>query len=407
MFRMCGRMPKQRYLLIILLLSLSLSLKAGLQLEASGYSVLSDGKPVWMMVRDVDFRKKLGSEWILDISSQQHASDKPLDQFPQKKHLQNSFRARYHRKGFFAEGTYRNTFYGSSEKLNLYPSWDMSSWAYERRHQHQGHLELGGNLSKLSMKAYLSGKLLLATPTEYILNPISYELNAVEHDLESYEDIYSGLRLAYEFMPQLRLSAVADIKQANFDASDIYSCNSMGLAAESELKVMNSGRLSGTALWQNRDGDGFDPESRNLFTGQLRYQHKLGTQVNGYLSFISNTCSDSELQDFYLISNLLRTQVVYTAAYDPAQESYLLVGAKYSPEHHANAYFAETRLKLISRFYALAGLKVQPDLPNLLQGRCTWFWGAASELFIHYQNILPELGQKDKHYLGLGTKINF
>ncbi len=404
---MRGSMSKQRYLLVVLLLGLCLGLKAEMQLESCGYSVLSRGTPIWMNLSDIDYSREIGSSFRVALSSRLRAEDKYEDQFPQKKQLLSSLQARYTKDNIFVEANYVNFIYGSSKAINLYPSWDLSAYNYERRHQHQANMQIGAKYHSLDIDAYFGGKLLMATPIRYEFDPITFEPLAIREDLASYEDIYTGMQVQFRPLPQLSLSALADVKEANFDTSDLYSYSSLGLAAASQLRVFTNGNLSGSAIWQNREGELLAKESRNLFTGQLRYQHKLGTQLYGYIGFISNSCADGNLEDFYLISNQVRTQLKYTAGYDPTQSSYLLAGAKYSPQHHANAWFSETQFKLVKGCYGMAGIKVQPDLPNHYQGRLSWYWNSASDIYLDYQNTQYEHGKRAKHNLGLGTQIIF
>lgn len=402
---MCGSMSQQRHLLILLLLICSSLLFAGVQWDSSGNAVSLDNSTFGQVRSTFLGNIKTPGGWEFSIDSRLKASNFYLDQFPQSKYLNTAVAAKYKGSYVHATGIYRNTLFGDAKRLSLYPIWDQGAYDYRNRYQHQAILAAGGDVKPFSADIYIIGKALYSIPTEYVFDPNTFEITPMQHPLESYEDVYSGAAISYLPLPGLQLSAGADFKQANFDASNLYSINSLGLQAASEIKLLPNTHLSGSAHWQSRQGDNLPLETRNLFTGQLRLQQRIGNQLNGFVSFISNTCADSKLDAMYLISNQVRAQLKYTAMYDQSQDSYLLLGGKISPEHDANAVFAEAQSLILPKLYTSAGITYQPDLPDIYQGKISWYYTPVSTLYLSYLKTLPGHGRKDYQLLGIGANF--
>lgn len=402
---MRGCMSKQRHLLTLIILLSTGMLFAGIQWDSSGNTVIRDNSTFGQVKSTFLGEFNAPGGWSLTLDSRLKASNYYIDQFPQSKYLNTALSAKFKAKHIHATGIYRNTLYGDPQRLNLYPLWDQGAFDYRNRHQHQCILAVGTDLSPVKADMYLIGKALYSTPTEYVFDPETFEITPMERPLKSHEDVYSGAAISVTPLPELQLSAGADFKQANFDASDLYSVNSLNLQAASEINLLSNTQISGIALWQSRQGDNLPLETRNLFTGQLRLQQRISNQMNGFISFISNTCADSKLDNLYLISNQVRAQVKYTALYDDTQDSYLLLGGKFSPQHDANALFAEAQSQIITGLYTSAGITYQPDLPDLYQGKISWYYTPVSTLYLSYFKTIPGSGRKDYHLLGIGTNF--
>lgn len=404
MCKVCGGMSKQRYLLIIILISVT-ALAGQIHYEGRSYTVLSNDKPAYLKQGRVEVKQELSPDVNFSFSSKLDALDFPLGEFPQTKWLNSYTALNYHKPAWNVEAGYRNILMDSSQELVLYPAWNAAG-TYKRRMQHQAQLELNAKIEKLDFNAYGIHKHLRANPIDYTFDP---DFNLISNTLpqRGFDDIYYGLAAEYSLLPWLSFSAGSDMKQANFDESDVYSINSIGVGSHLQLKPSYLSHITGDFVWKNQNADNLSPENRNTFQTIIRYQQRFGLQTNGYIGFINNSCSDDKLNQVYLVSNLLRSHVKYNFKYDLSQGSYLLVGGKYSPENENSAVFSEGQWRLADRVYSLVSVNYQLDAQTLYQNKTSYYFSPVSECYVHYAINDSKVLNKTSHYIGIGTSINF
>jgi len=399
-------MSKQRYLLILLLLLLS-GLKAQTHLKTEFLGVVSEAKPIWLNRTQVETRQNLGGNFSFDLNSRWDAADHLLGDFPQQKWLTALAEFTYQQPQLLKVcASYRNTLFGSPNSLGLYPNWN-SLFEYQRQMEHQSTLLIEDDLPRLDAEAYAIHRNLRVKPIEYIYDFGTDQFIATPLPEQGLDNVYSGISAAYEVLPYLSLGAFTDIKRANFDTDDFYSLNSAGAQADLNYKLSRILRISGSVRWTNRYNENLPPQATNLAQSSIRLQHNLLSNLNGYLSFTNNSCSDARLDTLYLISNLFRAHLQYTFSYDPAQDSYLLAGVKLSTQNDADAYFAEAKSVLLPRWYASAGVRITPDAYNRYSGQLSWNFDPFSDVFFTYRLDDNKNGSPRLHYLGVGSNIYF
>lgn len=398
-------MSKQRYLLIILLVSYLGMLNAILQFQNGFYTVLSDDKPVFLYQSRMDLDLNIEPELSFSYRCKMDLADHQLGEFPQNKYRNSLLALNYHRRNWNLEAGYRNTLYGTSSTLPLYPDWNPSL-DMERKVQHQSQLEFNGHLNPVSFSAYGIQKHLRAIPIEYAFDN-DFNLISIRGAERGFDDLYYGLGLEAAVLPFLSVRAGSDLRQANFDSSDLYSLNSLYLGSSLELKPSQSCRISGDFVWNNRNGESLPVQSRNMFQSSLRIQQRFGLQLNGFLSITNNSCADEELSELFLISNSLRSHLQYSFSYDPSQASYLMIGGKYSPENETSAVFAEAQCRLLNHLYSLVAVNHLPETHSIYQSKLSYYFSPVSECYLHYTANDYELTQSISHYLGIGTSIHF
>jgi hypothetical protein len=396
-------MPKQRYILILLLLC-GIGLSAEVQIQSGFYSVSGYDKTIYHNQSRLDARFNLVPDMQLTINSKLDAADRELGEFPQKKWMHNFVGLEYNRKHWSIETGYRNLLFANPERLQLYPSWNLNM-EFDRQTQHQTQLVVAGNLMGLSLSAYGINKQLRSNPTEYIWDNNTFEMVPTAMPARSLIDEYYGMDLVYQATPYLSINASTDIKQDSYTETGLYDLNTFAMGTKVELKPIPNGRFTGTFNWQNQDGDNIPDITRNIYQTTLRYQQSLGLQLNGFISLINNGCSDDKLSEVYLLSNQVRCHLQYHFPYDSAQASYLSAGVKQSLEKEKTAFFSEGQVLLLNHLYGNLSYRHIGDAVNYYQAKLSYFISPFSECYFQYIINDSDLYSKPINYLGIGTSI--
>jgi hypothetical protein len=342
----------------------------------------------------------------MDIKAKLDLSDRPVDEFPQNRYLNGLIALGYQNSIIDISTGFRNTLFGSGNELTLFPAWNPSGY-YTRSAQYQSQIEAGLEVLRANANVYTIHKYLRAVPTEYTYDFNTDTMIATELPERGLDDVYYGAEIQYPLLPYLTLSGFTALKQANFDPGNIYSVNTAGATLQTDLPLNYSSRIVGSFSFQNRQADYLPDLATNLFVSSLRLQKRLGTNLNGFVNYINNGCSDSELGTFYFISHQLRSQVQYSFAFDESMASYIFVGGKYSPENDANAAFMEVQSRLVSKVYALAGFKNQIDNFNTYQAKVSYFFNPVSDFHLQYLGSDFSPDRSTHHYLGVGSSVYF
>lgn len=398
-------MSKQRYLLILLLV-LAGSCLCGSVLKTDFLAITGDFEPIWLNRSYLETGLEPVKDLQLSFNTRLDAADAPIREFPQNKWLNSQLSLAWKKPYLEMEAAYRNTLFGTSQKLGLYPVYS-SSYEYERTAEHQSSIMLNGKLAGLTAGVYGMHRQLRVNPTEYVIDPETWEVAMLEKPQKGLDNVYGGIQAGYQVLPFLALNAFSDLSKANFDGSDTYTYLANGAQADLDYKLSSQARISGSFTWTNRDNQNLSKEAVNLLQSQLRIQHKLLPNLNGYLSFSNNACSDAGLDTLYLISNQWRAHLQYHFSYDPSADSYLLAGVKFSPENESDAIYAEAQSIIVSRLYANLGMRMLPDRLTQYQGKLSYFYTPFSEIHLQYQVLDSETDIKESHYLGLGSSIYF
>ncbi len=405
MCKVCDCMSKQRYLLIVLA-SLLGSLLAQTHLESGFYGIYGDSNTVWLNRSKLNAETNLSKHLTLALNAKLDLADSRVETFPQHKYLNGLAAIGYQNEFLNLKAGYRNTLFGTTDELTLYPAWNASGY-YTRKVQHQS--QIAAEVKAMGAKAgsYAIHKHLRAVPTEYVYDFVNDTMLPTDLPERGFDDVFYGAALEYQFTSFLSLSGFTELKQANFDTEDIYSAKSLGTAIKAEIPLSISSHIAGSFIYKNRQADYLPNEATNSFQSTLRVRHRIGTNLNGFVSYINNGCSDSSLNTFYFISQQLRCQVQYSFTYDESQASYILAGGKYSPENDANAAFVEIQGKLVPRVYALAAYKNQIASYSFYQAKLSYFFTPVSDCYVHYIANDYSVNRTTHHYLGVGSSIYF
>jgi len=398
-------MSKQRYLLIVLALLLG-SLFAQTHLQSGFYGIYSDNKTIWLNRSKLNAEIDLSKHLTFNVDAKLDLADRPVDDFPQNKYLNGLMAVGYQSEFLNLKAGYRNTLFGTADELTLYPGWNASGY-YTRKAQHQSQIAAEVKAFSAQVSAYGIHKHLRTVPTEYVYDFVTDTMIPTDLPERGFDDVFYGAALEYPLTSFLSLSGWTELKQANFDTEDIYSAKSVGTAIKTEIPLSISSRIAGSFIYKNRQADYLPDEATNSYQSTFRVQHRIGTNLNGFLSYVNNGCSDAELNTFYFISHQLRCQVQYSFTYDASQASYILAGGKYSPENDANAAFVEIQGKLVPRVYALAAYKNQIDSYSFYQAKLSFFVTSVSDCHVQYFGNDYSPNRATHHYIGIGSNIYF
>lgn len=319
-----------------------------------------------------------------------------------KQKLYNSLQSSLiYRKGMLELGaSYRNTLYGSPLKLGLYPKLDAFR-VYEKDIQHHSTLFSSLDIKPLNVEIYAIHKHLRATPWD--LDFGTFEL--VKKDKTGLDDIYLGMTANIKANDVLSIYAGADYKDATYAKESQYELTSLATGASFEYRINPMISTRASFIWKNRNGDAIDSQSRNHLQTTLRYQQRFDNQLSGYMLFINNNVVDDDMNELRLVSNYLRSHLIYTMPYDESHESFVLLGGKYSPENDTEAFFAQMQSKVWNSIYAGAGINIQPERLSVYQCKLGYHFSSLASLNLHYALRDYEDENLSVSQVGIGTSL--
>lgn len=315
-----------------------------------------------------------------------------------------SFGASFQTAGFRAHAAYHNLAFGNSQLLSLYPDWDPLL-SQERLTQHQGTFVAGYSAPFLQTEAYAQTKHLRYTPYLAELNMETFEMDLVQQPNTGVSDQYYGLRLAAPIIKGLSANLAADYKDGSFASAGEYRLTGLTAGLTADYKLLAQSTLSAAFNWTNRTGLAVPKEKRNLLECSLRYQQRISPDLAGYLLYINNSCLDSGLDTLSVVSNYLRAQLQYSFPSDPSGGSYLLFGAKYSPENKADAYFASTDYRVIGNLYTGVAVNFQPERQTTWSGKIGYYYTPVNELHLQYSHRENSFLDFETDYIGFGSSL--
>lgn len=404
MCKVCGSMSKQRYLLVPLLLLMSSVLGAEINLQSSIYSADTGNKTAFVSSSRMDVEYNVLPFWQLRLGSKAETSDFAIDSFPQNRWVNSYLAMSYASDVLKAEAGYRNLLFGAAQDLQLYPNWNPGM-DFRRNAQHQLMLRLEGDYNGLKLNAYAATKHLYANPIEYIYDFVTDTNTPNVLASRSLDELYAGAEIGYRLHPVIMLGGGYEHKQSNFPDSDVYDSAAYYLYSQAEYMLYPGSRISGSINWKHNSGDAVRDETRNQYISSVRYQQSLGFGLNGFVSFINNSCSDDKLAQLWQVSNYIRSHIQYHFAFDPAGASYVMAGAVIIPEKESETLFAESSMRLIGNVYGNAGYSHRKDIASNYQIKLSYFLNQFSECYLQSSFKDPASNADLQSYYGLGVSI--
>lgn len=394
-------MSKQRYLLILIAVTLTGMLSAGtdISLKADFGSQWDRNREAYLVSHKLLVEHEFGPGWELSIDSEMHGADRlPQDMWHKRWH--SGFSAlEFSRGGLSIQGGYRNTAYGGTGLYLLYPAWAPSEFQKPRM-QHQGYLKAEFELEPVKVNLGGSAKHLRYSP--YLLDPQSFEL--VEQDAEGVSDFYLDSKLRLRLTDLLSATVAADYKDGAFAKAGEYELSSLTLGLNAE-QSLGAGRFVGSSLTlKNRDGASIPGQRRNQLQAQLRVQYQLLPSLSGYLGYIHTSFLDAEAKAIYFNSNYLRGQVMWNYSSDLSNLGYLTLGA--AANHLLGEdYYAAGSYRIIPRLYVKARIDVLSKHDPRYRSGLSWYFTPVSEINLEYRHRGKDWLFAGSDYLGLATSL--
>lgn len=402
-------MSKQRSLLIVaaLLLACALPARSHVSLQNGVFYFKHKGDPGFTGFQRVDWQRDLAAGLSLELSSDLRATDRPRPSENQKAWHITDLTAAYDRGPLELRAEYQNIRFTSPTLLQMYPALDPNEYQ-KRRMQHLGTFSAAYETRRLELGAHAQYKYLRNTPYLAQLNDV-WEIEMVEQDNAGYSDVYFGTDLGGKLLPNLTLGLGADYKDALQADSGLYRLTNLKAGLAADYQIPAGVQMNASFELTNRDGPSVPDQKRNLLHTRLRLQKRLSPALSGFIVYENRSCADSKLGSYRLISNYLRGQLRFTFPWDPSASSYLVAGAKCSPENKADAIFAEADHKLVGRLIAGAAANLQPDHLSLYTAKLSYYFLPASEIHLQYYfrdgNSDTVGGKGNRSYLGLGSSL--
>jgi len=395
-------MSQPRHLLILAFLLPVLALAAqDAFLLKTGFSSFQDRKKEGVNAfNHLEWEHCFTPRLQLELSSDLSSSDRYLAPADQKFWHNGKLGARYSVSNFDLAASYRNTIYGSSKLLGLYPVWNNLQ-SQRKEMQHESSLAVQYSLPALSLQAQGRHKHLRFTPYELDLN--TFEL--VEQDPAGVDDIYYGVGGRFDFLDYFSASMAANHKDGLFAKEGQYRLTDISASLAAQYPVSGQSHLEASLQITNRDGAAISDEKRNLLQTRIRLQQQFSNDLRGWLLYVNNSCLAADARNIYLVSNYLRAQLQYTSPYDASAGSFACLGAKYSPENKANAWFGEVEHKLVRGLYAGAGFNLQPERLNQYSGKLSYHFPGVNEVYLQYGFRDYQTGNRQTRYLSLGSNL--
>ncbi len=348
-----------------------------------------------------------GPDLDLSVSSTLNSNDRIIPTNVQKLWHNGLVDINYRGTDFTVHADYRNTVFGASQLLGLYPTWDPLT-SQKRLMQHQGTIAAEFDADFLQLGGFASGKILRYTP--YTLDLDTFEL--VRQDNANATDVYTGAVIKVPIIKGLATHVAMDYKSGTFADNGEYDLNKLNAGLNADYKILGNASVSASFDWTKRTGAAISNGKTNLLRSTLRLRHRFSNSLAGYLLYINNSCLNDRMKNLRLMANYLRAQVQYSFPSDPTGGSYLLVGGKYSPENKADAYFVEGDYKVREKIYAGGSLNLQPDWQALISARLSYYYTPVNELHLQYShrqytpwnNSSLDFGA---NYLGVGTSFHW
>ncbi len=400
--KLCGSMSAKRCLLILPLLALACLLQAqsAFSLHSAGGMATGGAAVAYFGNSRLAWQHRFSPSLDLRLSSDLHATDRPLAPTTQKLWHIAELEARYHSAPLQIRAGYRNLAFGSSQLLGLYPAW-VPAQSQKRLLEHQAGLAANWDTEILQAAAYAQAKHLRYTPYELDLE--TFELLAGENT--GVTDLYSGLNLQLSLPGGLSARVALDHKDGIFADAGIYRLTNIKAGLAATIDPLPASTLSASFDVTNRQGDAIPHGRRNLLETRLRYRHRFNDTLAGYLLWINNSCLNGDLNRVRLVSNYLRAQLKYSFVSDPSGGSYVIVGAKYSPENEADAWFASGDYRLWNRLYSGLEINCQPGRALGYGARLSYYYIPVNEIYLRYLRSENEILNTRADYWGLGTSL--
>ncbi len=365
--KVCGSMSSKSNILV---LSILLVL-GGLQAQSliwSDFSVTREKdlnkKDNFVYKHDLNFEKNLNKQLSLTISNTFYATENLLYNYNEKGTNDLNTSLFFKNDQLSSYVGYRLKNYRKSTDIFIY----IDPNSMRRDNLHDFYFQGDISLDKLRVSGGVLNRQL-----NYQSLPIdsTWGYDPDQAISEKDKDFLWNSRLDYQLFDDLTLFAETDVKDSK-SQEDHYDNNyyNMGINFSHQFDYFKWIEISESWVWDTSDRIKND----NQLLSQIRYKQRIGTNLNGYISYI-NRLSYLD-KEFLLLSNYLRMDVKYSFNTDIHGESYAQAGFKVSPQNKAGAIFVKSDYNVWNNIYLgydydntqiIHGI-IQGDNPFVIQG---------------------------------------
>lgn len=241
-----------------------------------------------------------------------------------------------------------------------------------------------------------------------------------EMESTRYSEMHFDGKIGYQVMEEIQLYATI-VHKDDLDLDHNYDLDRFGVGVSFDKKLDYSSSLSASSEYQSFDCDfttlktyesyPYGNERKHYFYNQIRYQKSLGTNVNGFVTWMNRSVYDTDGSQMRVISNYIRGQLKYTLPFDVDGESFVLALVKYSPENKATVAGAEINMPVVSNWlYLNAGDHYAPDYSNDVKLGAELFFTKLNSFYIQATSSkLVEKHQEHEtlNFYTMGTRFFF
>ncbi len=221
---------------------------------------------------------------------------------------------------------------------------------------------------------------------------------------EKDQNIYYSASLNIPVYNKLSIITLYDLKKDISDNKN-YSMQFLttGFNFNHRFDMYKNIELQSTMTWRDSDYLLYD----KVLTQYITYQHRFTHNINTFLTYTNRSVYDSSNQEFLLISNYLRAQAKYAFDYDTKAESYFILGAKYSEENEANAFFTTINMLALSNVYLSYHIQYYQDKSMQNKVKALWYFMPQSYFYTAYELFNDKTAESKSNLLTTGATLHF
>lgn len=203
---------------------------------------------------------------------------------------------------------------------------------------------------------------------------------------------------------------------------DYYDFIHYGLGLAYERKFNFSNMLDASTQYDRMNSDAYASEKDHYVTSQLRYTHRMGTNLTAFVSVINRSVYIEDEHSMFLVSNVVRLQARYSLKKDINGDSYVIAGWKHSPENKTSLVFGEFNYPVSAKVYVNVTDKYSPSYlldDHGVKGTCNEnetglglnFYFTPWQM-VYVSDLFSVIGKKglnptNQHLISFGTKLVF
>lgn len=396
--KVCESMSSKRYILITILIILATHLLSiddyffSFDFQNANTDNDTDNK---FYESQITVDKDLNNYFSLYLINQFHDADYLNNEDPERLTNYLSAKLDYHNNSFNSQLDYNIRYFDHQNFKGLFP--EEVSGPSKRKVKHQ----LTYSLDYQNDYFNIDQAVRYATMDYTRRKKVSGVTNFFD---EKDQNIYYTAFIKVPVYNKLSLVSLYDLKKDISDNKD-YSMQfiTTGLNFNHRFDAFKNIELQSTITWRDSDYLIYD----KVLTQYIAYQHRFNHNINAFLTYYNRSVYDSSNKEFLLISNYLRAQAKYAFNYDLNAESYIILGAKYSEENDANAFFSTLNMLTLSDIYLSCHAQYYQDKSIQTQFKVLWYFLPQSYYYTAFEIMNDKTTESKTNLWSAGAVLHF